>query len=178
MSQLQTLIASVCLVPEAWAEAAPEDAVMETVHQGGDGATQSWKQRKRECGSHVVATARMQDCWGLILALHLEEAVWDFSDSALWDFSDPHQRKVVFPPIPPQPLGFSFPPHSPEMVPGATKAPPAPRVGGHSGRQVDTQPLPRSLPSARGWEHVPRTEQWEFGVFICNPVLTPGLGGE
>lgn len=34
-------------------------------------------------------------------SLHLEKAVWDFSDSAFWDFSDSHQSKVVFPPLPP-----------------------------------------------------------------------------
>lgn len=46
------LTASVFLAPKtwAWAEAAPKDAVMETVHRGADGATQGWKQRKRELG--------------------------------------------------------------------------------------------------------------------------------
>lgn len=57
-------------------------------------------------------------------SLHLEEAVWDFSDSALWDFSDPHQSKVVFPPIPPQPLGFSFPPPLPRDGSRCHQSPP------------------------------------------------------
>lgn len=82
-------------------------------------------------------------------------------------------------------LGFSGPPSVlklcfplPQIAPGATKAPPALRVGGCSGRQADTQPLPGSLPSVQGQEHVPRTQQWEFGVFIWNPAMTLGLRGE
>lgn len=77
---------------------------------------------------------------------------------------------------PPSVLKLCFPPSQP--APGATKAPPAPRVGGCSGRHADTQPLPGSLPSVQGQEHIPRTRQWEFGVFICNPAMTPGLRGE
>lgn len=130
-------------------------------------------------GSHLVTTARVRESRGPILALPMgkreqggESPRFGIFQTLIrakwWGFPPPGG---CFPPL------GGFVPH-PEMAPGATRAPPAPRAGGCSGRQADTRPLPGSLPSARGREHVPRTEQWEFGVFICNPALTPGPGGE
>lgn len=107
----------------------------------------------------------MTESWGVILALSFLKREQCSKSLHFGIFQTHISVKVVFSPHPRQ---LQVPP----------KPLPAPRVGGCSGRQADTQPFPGSLPSLQGQDHVLRTQQWEFGVLICNPTMTPGLQGE
>lgn len=171
------LSASVFLVPKTWAEAAPGDATMATV-DGARGRGYAGLEAK-ENGNWVSPGTYKEGCdraGARSLLLPFGRGNRAVNRCALASFRpSSEQSGGVIPPL--QPLGFLLPPQ-PRAGSRCHQSPPAPGVGGCSGRQADPQPLPGSLPCARDREHVPRTKQWEFGVFIYNPALTPGLGGE